>query len=329
MKRLIIPVIIIILVLSGCTASSYTNSFFAMDTYMSVTVNGRNAEAEVKKSRELIEKLDKTLSAHDKNSEIFKLNKAGKSSLSPDALKALKSALKYNKLTDGAFNPAMLSLSQLWGFSDKKHRVPREDEIKSALKTARPDKIKINSDSVSLNMKGMQIDLGGIAKGYTSQKVYDALKKDGIDSAIINLGGNVQTLGAKPDGSLWTVAIENPDKSSGYLGQLKLKDKAVVTSGGYERYFKKGGKIYHHILNPENGYPAQSGLKSVTIICENGAQADALSTALFVMGEKKALDYWRRHKSFDFILYTDKNELKISESTAKSFNSELNYEVIN
>ncbi len=327
MKRLLLPVIIVILALSGCTASSFTDSFFAMDTYMSITVNGRNAEAEVKKSKELIEKLDKTLSAHDKNSEVFKLNKNRKIKLSPDALSTLKSALKYNKLTEGAFNPAMLSVSGLWGFSDKKHRVPEENEIKKALKSARPDKIEINSNFVSFNIKGTKIDLGGIAKGFASQKVIDALKKDGIDSAIINLGGNVQTLGTKPDGSLWTVAVESPDKT-GCLGQLKLKDKAIVTSGGYERYFKKNGKIYHHILNPENGYPAESGLKSVTIISENGAQADALSTALFVTGEKKAVAYWRKHKDFDFIIYTDKNELKISESIANSFNSELQYEVI-
>ena len=189
--------------------------------------------------------------------------------------------------------------------------------------------VKVNGKKVSLGLKGMSLDLGAVAKGYTSQKITDNLKKRGIDSALLNLGGNVQVLGTKPDGSLWTVAVENPDKDKGYLGTLIIKDKAIVTSGGYERCFKKNGKTYHHILNPENGYPAESGLVSATAVCENGALADALSTALFVMGKGKAERFWADSKeSFDIILYTDKKELIISEGLESSFSSDMKYRVI-
>ncbi len=303
---------------------------FAMDTYMSLTLNGNNPENSIKKAEAFIKKLDRLLSAHDKSSEIFKLNNSGRKSLSPDSLSVLKSALKYYRLTDGAFNPAMLPVTTLWGFPDKKYRVPDSSEVLKALKLAKPEEIKINGSTVKLGVIDMKLDLGGIAKGYASQKTIELLKKEKVDSALINLGGNIQTLGKKPDGSLWTVAVENPNKNSSYLGQLKISDKAVITSGGYERYFKKNGKTYHHIIDPENGYPAVSGLKSVTIISDNGIQADALSTALFVMGREKAVEFWKTSKSgFDFILYTDNGKLLISEGIENSFYSDLDYEVIN
>lgn len=331
MKKFLPIILILLTALSGCSlgSHSYSGDFFAMDTYMTVSVNGSNPEQSVKNARALIKKLDKKLSTHDKDSEIYKLNKNGSKKLSDDSVSLLKEALRFNKLTSGAFNPAMLNVTQLWGFSDKNYRVPDKDEITLALKSAKPERISIKNNEVTLGLKGMKIDLGGIAKGYASEKVIEELKKDGVKSAIINLGGNVQTLGAKPDGSLWTVAIENPDKGSDYLGQLKVKDKAVITSGGYERNFKRNGKVYHHILNPENGYPAESGLQSVTIISENGVLSDALSTSLFVMGEKKAVEFYKNSKEkFDFILYTDDGKLKISEGIKDNFHSDFKYEVI-
>ena len=330
MKR-ILPIIMILITLSGCAigASTYTESFFAMDTYMTITVNGKDAENAVKSAEAEIKTLDKKLSAHNKESEIYKLNKNGSAELSEDSADLIKKSLGYYKLTGGAFNFAMLDVTRLWGFPDKNYRVPEKSELEKALKTAKPDMVKVNGKKVSLGLKGISLDLGAVAKGYTSQKITDNLKKWGIDSALLNLGGNVQVLGTKPDGSLWTVAVENPDKDKEYLGTLKIKDMAVVTSGGYERCFKKNGKTYHHILNPENGYPAESGLVSATAVCENGALADAFSTALFVMGKGKAERFWADSKeSFDIILYTDKKELIISEGLESGFSSDMKYRVI-
>lgn len=144
----------------------------------------------------------------------------------------------------------------------------------------------MRKQEVTLNKEGMKIDLGGIAKGYTSSKVMDIFKENGISSAVISLGGNVQTLNGKPDGSDWRVAVENPADTGSYIGVLSIKDKAVITSGGYERYFKQDGKTYHHIIDPANGYPANNGLTSVTIVSDDGTLADGLSTSLFIMTGK-------------------------------------------
>ena len=329
MKKLI-PIFLMAFFMSGCAIgqSSYSESFFAMDTYMTVTVNSENSKEAVKKAEDEIKKLDKTLSAHDKNGGIYKLNKNGSAKLPDDGVKLVKQALRFSKMTDGAFNPALLKVTKLWGFPDKNYRVPDKNKIEEALKTAEPSNISVSGKMVVLK-DGTQIDLGAIAKGYASEKIINEFKKSGVESALVNLGGNVQALGVKPDGSMWNVAIEHPKDKNSYLGQLRIKDKAVVTSGAYERYFKKNGRVYHHILNPENGFPADSGLMSVTIVSKNGTICDALSTSLYVMGEKKAEKFWAAsNESFDIILYTNSGKLIISEGIADSFTSDIEYKVI-
>ena len=145
-----------------------------------------------------------------------------------------------------------------------------------------------------------------------------------MTGAILSLGGNVQCMGTKPDGSKWHIGIQRPDGGEGYLGVLTLTDKAVITSGGYERYFEENGTIYHHIIDPETGYPADSGLTSVTIVSADGALADALSTACFILGKEKAEAYWKAHADqFDMILYTEEGELLITEGLADIFESDL------
>ena len=147
---------------------------------------------------------------------------------------------------------------------------------------------------------------------------------------MVTLGGNVQVLGKKPDGSLWKVGIQNPIGEDEYLGVLRTSDKAVITSGGYERNFTKNGKTYHHILDPSNGYPANNGLTSVTIISSDGTLADALSTSLFVMGKDKSIDFYKKtNYDFDFILYTSNDKLIISEGIKDNFSSDLDIKVVN
>ena len=176
---------------------------------------------------------------------------------------------------------------------------------------------------ISFAQKGMEIDLGGITKGLASSRSIDIMKKAGLSGGLVNLGGNVQTFGEKPDGSLWHVAVQSPYETDDYLGIIEVTDKAVITSGGYERFFEKDGKKYHHIMDPSTGHPAESGLISSTIISDNGVLADGLSTALFVMGEEKAEEFWRSHKDqFDFILMDEDDQLYVTEPIADSFTSE-------
>jgi thiamine biosynthesis lipoprotein len=175
---------------------------------------------------------------------------------------------------------------------------------------------------------GASIDLGGIAKGYTSSRVIQIMKDCGIEHAIINLGGNVQVLGTKTDGSDWRVAIQNPDSESSYLGILSTADKAVITSGGYERYFEQDGQVYHHIIDPQTGYPSDSDLTSVTIVYSDGTTADALSTALFAMGLDGAKELYRSGDiDFDMILF-DGSRVYVSEGIASGFSTDMDKEII-
>lgn len=340
---------IIILTLTGCsniigskendTASSlqqnnqqkntvsYTKDVYAMDTYMTVTAYGENAQTAVEQAENKIEELDNKLSVGKADSEVSLLNNAGSGELSEDAAYLMKRSLELWRQTDGAFNPAIYPVMEKWGFTTKDYKVPDKEELLKTLALTDASKISFDegSGSVEFGIKEMKIDFGGIAKGYTSSLIMDIFKENGIDSGLVSLGGNVQVLGNKTDGSLWRVAIQNPDNTEDYIGILETKDKAVITSGGYERYFEENGKKYHHIIDPDTGYPAESGLKSVTIVSSDGTLADGLSTALFVMGEDKAVEYWRNNDElFDMILFAEDKRLLVTENISDSFSSDLN-----
>lgn len=343
-------VLILIIMLVGCSNENEVNTskttstttvndtipaskeFFAMDTYMEVDAYGDNGEKAVAKAEKEVNKLDSILSTGKSTSEISKLNKNKKQVVSADTMSLIKESVKISKETNSAFNPTIYSLMELWGFTTKNYYVPKENEIKPLLNHMNIDNIKIDErkNEVSFKDSNMKIDLGAIAKGYTSSKIIDIFKENNIKSGMVTLGGNVQVLGKKPDGSLWKVGIQNPIGEDEYLGVLQTSDKAVITSGGYERNFTKNGKNYHHILDPSNGYPANNGLTSVTIISSDGTLADALSTSLFVMGKDKAIDFYKKSNyNFDFILYTSDNKLIISDGIEDIFSSDLDIKVVN
>lgn len=343
-------VLILIIMLVGCSNENEVNTskttstttvndtipaskeFFAMDTYMEVDAYGDNGEKAVAKAEKEVNKLDSILSTGKSISEISKLNKNKKQVVSADTMSLIKESVKISKETNSAFNPTIYPLMELWGFTTKNYYVPKDNEIKPLLNHMDIDNIKIDErkNEVSFKDSNMKIDLGAIAKGYTSSKIIDIFKENNIKSGMVTLGGNVQVLGKKPDGSLWKVGIQNPIGEDEYLGVLQTSDKAVITSGGYERNFTKNGKIYHHILDPSNGYPANNGLTSVTIISSDGTLADALSTSLFVMGKDKAIDFYKKSNyNFDFILYTSDNKLIISDGIKDIFSSDLDIKVVN
>lgn len=307
-----------------------SKDIFAMDTYMTVTAYGKNAENCVNKAVDEINRLETVLSAEKQESDIYKLNETGSGTLSTDTKNIVSKALEINKTTNGAFDISIYPLMVKWGFTTQKYNVPSKNEISKLLKDVDSSKIIFDEKSGNIKLKeNMKIDLGGIAKGYTSNRVMQIFKECGVKSGLVSLGGNVQALGTKTDGTAWQIAIENPDKSSDYIGVVSVKDKAVITSGGYERYFEKNGKTYHHILDPETGYPAESGVKSVTIVSDDGTLADALSTSLFVMGKEKALDYWREHKNeFDTVLVEDNGDITITGGLEKIFKSNFKFDTV-
>lgn len=336
MKKKITAILMVILIgimAAGCgqqqkteqtegTEESASQDIFAMDTYMSVTAYGADAESAVSDAIAEIERLDALLSTGETDSEIYKLNQNGGGSISEDTSYLLERALEIWKSTDGCFEIGIYPLMQEWGFTDGNYKVPDKETLQKLLPLADSSKIDFNEkdQTVSFEQDGMEIDFGGIAKGYTSGRIMDIFREHGIKSGMVSLGGNVQVLGIKIDGSKWRVAVQNPEDTENYLGVLETQDRAVITSGGYERYFEQNGKTYQHILDPKTGYPADSGLISVTIVSADGTLADGLSTSLFVMGKEKAVAYWRAHsEEFDAILVEKDGTVSVTENIADQF----------
>ena len=304
---------------------------FAMDTYMTVKAYGSNGDAAVDAAVDEINRLDALLSTGKKDSEIGQINANNGGQLSEDGAVLMERSLELYKSTKGAFDVAIYPVMKAWGFTDGNYQVPDADTLKATLELADPSLIDYDKETLTVSFKkdGVQIDLGGIAKGYTSSRIMDIYKEKGVTSGLVNLGGNAQVFGTKPDGSLWRVAVQSPDSEDEYLGVLETKDKAIITSGGYERYFEKDGVTYHHIIDPSTGYPADNGLISVTIVSADGTLADGLSTSLFVMGKDKATDYWKAHSDeFDMILLTDDEKLYVSEGIKDSFTSDREFEIV-
>ena len=321
MKRLL-PLLLVLALLAGCgTASKSTDTVYAMDTVMTLTVYGKNGETALMDGTKEIHRLDMLLSATLESSEIYRINQERSATVSRETGLLIQRALEIAEMTDGAFDPTVYPLMKAWGFAsengENNYRVPENVESLLSLVDYRKlhlQEITAGEDAGEFQAtfpatEPMGLDLGGIAKGYTSQKVLETIRSAGADTAVISLGGNVGVMGTKPDGTPWTVAIRNPNgEENDYLATLSLSGQEqpqyVITSGGYERYFEQDGVCYHHILDPSTGYPADTGLLSVTVVSSDGTLADALSTALFVMGGDKAQAFWRQHSDeFDMILY--------------------------
>ena len=309
------------------------SEIFALDTAITLKVYGSKRVEVLKKLEDKINELDDMLSTGKETSEVSRLNRSGEAVLSPTMANLIKrSKAIYNK-TDGLFDITIYPLMELWGFSTKNYKVPSGKEIAEKLKLVGFDKIDFNEETrkILFKNKGMEIDFGGIGKGYITDELVKILTDEKVESAIINLGGNVFGFRKKPDGSLWNIAIRDPNEPDKYMAAIRLEDSAVITSGGYERYFEENGIIYHHILDPRTGKPSDSGLKSVSIISKDGTLADALSTSLFIMGEEKAIGYWKKNGSdFDILLMTKDNRLLVSAGIKdKIISDNYKIEVIN
>lgn len=306
---------------TASSAQPVSQEIFAMDTYMTVTAYGDNAQKGVTDAVAEIQRLDNLLSIGKEDSEISKLNKSGSAALSDDTAVMVTKALDLYKSTGGAFDITVLPLMELWGFTTQEYYVPTEDEIQSTLQRVGADKLTWDESTKTLTLGDKQeIDLGGIAKGFTSSRIMEIFKKDGVTCGMVSLGGNVHLLGTKQDGSAWRVGIQDPNNTDDMLGVLEANDCAVITSGAYERNFEKDGVTYHHIIDPATGKPSNSGLTSVTIVSKDGTLADGLSTSLFVMGKDKAIAYWKQHADeFDTILVDKDRNVYITEGIAGNF----------
>lgn len=318
---------------TGSTDEPYSRDIFAMDTYMTVFAYGDAGEKAVDAAVKEINRLDALLSTGKASSEVSELNANDGGKLSADTNALMDAALDLYESTDHVFDITIYPVMKLWGFTDQNYKVPSDGDLKAALKLVDASTLDYNKSkkTVDFTVKGTQIDFGGIAKGYTSATVAQLYKDYGVTSGLVNLGGNVQTVGFKPDGTEWRIGIQHPEDENDMLGVVQTHDQAVITSGGYERNFEEDGVVYHHIIDPSTGYPADNGLISVTIVSEDGTLADGLSTSLFIMGKDKAIEYWKAHsKDFDFVLCEDDGTLVVSKGLKDKFtpqneNAEVEY----
>lgn len=317
LKRFLAFVLLLALFLTGCRAQAPEQTeFFAMDTLMNLKLWG---DPDGKAAREVVQTINalaSALSVTDAQSEIARLNETGSTALSEETAALLAAALKLSRRTDGAFDPTVYPLVRLWGFTGETQAVPGSAELQRALAAVGTENVLQSGQNVTLR-NGAMLDFGGIAKGYAAEKCAKLLEAAGIEAALLSLGGNVQTVGTKPDGSAWAVGIADPENPTQAIATLTFTGSlALVTSGGYQRYFEEDGVRYHHILNPKTGYPARSGLASVTILAESGALADALSTALFVMGLDAAAEFWMGSDDFEAVFVTDGGKIYATQDAA-------------
>ena len=298
---------------------------YLMGTTILQKVYGSEAQKAVAETSARMKEIEGLMTINAPGGDINRLNEAaGKSGvvLSAETLNLLETAKRYASLSSGAFDVTIGPLVKAWGVFTDHPRVPPQDEIDSLLKlvdyrTLIIDKTK---STARLEKPGQIIDVGGIAKGYAGDEAIEIYMKHNVKSAYINLGGNVVVLGSKPDGSPWRIGIQNPRAANGlYIGIVKVTDKAVVTSGDYERYFEKNNVRYHHIIDTKTGYPADSGLISSTIVTDVSMDADALSTATFVLGLEKGMKLVKSLKGVEAIFITKDRKIYVTEGLKSSF----------
>lgn len=304
------------LFLCGCTSEKkQTISFFAMDTVMQMTAYGDNAQDGLAQARDTVETLATVLDAQKNDSALSRLHSGD---TVPSFIQyPLNMAKRISTLTGGALDITLYDLTDAWGFYTKSYKVPKSVDIQQILST----KGQWNIDgNIYTCTEGTKLDFGSLAKGYAADKSVEILKNSGVTSAILSLGGNVQTLGHKPDGADWLVSVTDPLSPDGTVGNLRVGECAVVTSGSYQRYFTENGKTYHHILDPNTGYPADNGLLSVTVVCKSGTAADGLSTALFVLGAEQAAKLYKTSDMpFEALLVTQQKEILMTEGLSPLF----------
>ncbi len=285
---------------------------------------GNNSRRAVSAAADRIMDIHSRMSAYEEESDVALINSSAGLSpqeIHPDTYALLERSLRFSELTDGAFDVTVRPLTSLWGIGKNKDYIPDENEVAAALKLVGYRDLLLDKGRCTafLRKPGMSVDLGGIAKGYAADEVRRILLEHGIGSALVNLGGNIVTVGLREEGLPWQVGIQNPmSPRGGYIGTIEAEDKAVVTSGSNERFFVKDGVRYHHILNPRTGYPAESGLLSVTAVCCSSTDADALTTALFVSGTASAMQLLGSFGA-QAVFVTEGGDIFLTEGLANSF----------
>ena len=320
-KRLTALLSASILLLSGCSglprerSQTYTDTLF--DTVISVQIFDSVDEDVLEGCEKLCKKYDSMFSNKIEDSEISRINSAGGNpvEVSKETIKLIKKGIYYSEMSDGVFDITIAPVSNLWDFKAETPLVPSPEAIAEAVSHVNYENIIIRDNTVKLADPQAGIDLGAIAKGYIADRIKDYLEEEGVRHAMINLGGNVLAMGSKLDGSDYNIGIQKPfDETGEPITSVKISDKSVVTSGIYQRYFKADGKIYHHILDPNTGYPCENNLYSVTILTDSSLTADALSTTCFLLGYDRGMKLINQLDNVDAVFITNDNQIHYSKN---------------
>jgi thiamine biosynthesis lipoprotein len=315
---------ILLINLSACqktedTKVSLTNFYF--DTAVTITIYGTsgNSDAQdiINECFSLCNQYEGFFSKTLTDSDVSKINNSNGEKTKVDSYVAqlISDSLYYSRLSNGAFDITIAPLTSLWDIDNNTGTIPSNKDIKAALKHINYNNINVDGEFVSLSDKNMQIDLGGIAKGFVADQLKDYMVSCGVTSAIIDLGGNILTIGGKSSDADFKIGIKKPfsENSSDYSATIEVRDKSVVTSGIYERYFEKDGKIYHHILDTKTGYPVENNLYSVTIISDDSEFGDALSTSVFALGLNKGTELINSLENIEAVFITDENKIVLTD----------------
>ena len=313
--------------LGGCAPHSnepISDSGFYFDTVIQVTLYDQSQRYALDHCMEMAETFEQYFSDTIASSDVSQINAHPNEAVTvhEETAELIEKGLSYGQESGGKFDITIGKLSDLWDFHGKTglsdadaaaSLVPNASEIADRLAHIDYTRVQVDGNQVTLLDADAALDLGGIAKGYIADKMKEYLESEGISAGLINLGGNVLTLGEKPDGSSYTIGIQKPFSTDGTpIVAVEVADRSVVTSGTYQRYFEQDGNIYHHILDTSTGYPCDNGLSSVTIISDSSTDGDALSTTVFLLGLDNGMDYVESHANIEAIFITDENELYYS-----------------
>lgn len=335
-KRRIIAALFVIvsifLITSGCSNNinevnnePVSKTEFVLGTVVTIKIYDNATDEVFNKVFTKLREIEKKMTINADESEVIAINSnAGKDfvKVSDDTFYVINSGKYFSELSGGRFDISIGPLVKVWNIGTEYAKVPNEEEIKSKKALVDYKNVILNESekSVMLNEKGMILDLGGIAKGYGADEVVNILKENNVKHAIINLGGNVFAYGNKQDGTPWRVGVQNPYSSRGdYIGIVEVSNQTVVTSGVYERHFEEDGKRYHHILDPDTGYPVENNLVGISIIASSSIDADSLSTSAFALGLDKGIDLIERLDNVDAVFVTEDSEVYITSGLEENF----------
>ena len=333
-KKYIVPIMLLVLIMTGCKNNQGVNSSeplsrteFLMDTVMTVRIYDNKKEKTLDKVFNRLEEIESKMSATIESSDVNKINQnAGIEPVTvhPDTYFVIEKAIYYAEISDGAYDPTIAPLVDLWGVKSgetERDEIPTDKEIEKIKPLVDYKNLQLlENNKIFLKEKHTKINLGSIVKGYAADEVRRILLENDVNIAMIDLGGNIFAHGVKADNSSWKIGIQNPLEYTGnFLGILQVKDKSIVTSGDYERYFVYNDKKYHHILDTTTGYPVDNEIMGVSILSEKSIDGDCLSTTLFALGLDKGMELVNSIEGAEAIFIAKDKTIYLSEGIKDSF----------